>query len=269
MAPHFSVVISVYQKDNAVHFREALDSIIQQSVMPSEIIIVVDGPIDDDINGVLHAFSEDTRVNVIRLENSQGRGAARHRAIQSCNNDLVALMDSDDLSVPKRFELQLKEFNKRSVDVVGGQIEEFTAVPGDLQRFRRVPLSDSEIKKRNRWRQGVNHVTIMFKRESYIRSGGYRSLVKVEDWDLLHRMIMCGTHFKNIPETLVHVRSSDEQFQRRKGMIYIKEELQILSEMLLSGYINFLQFVINCSIRCVTRLLPDRLIVSVYKILLR
>ena len=265
----FSVVISVYKNDNAKYFYDALNSIIQQSVVPSEIVIVVDGPVGNDISTVLALYSSDPRVRIIKLVDNLGLGAARHIAVQACKNELITVMDADDIAVPERFALQLKEFEANNVDVVGGQIEEFTSVPGDLNRFRRVPLSDFDIKKRNRWRQAINHVSIMFKRDAYLRAGGYRSLAKVEDWDLTHRMIVSGSNFKNIPKTLVHVRSNDEQFHRRQGLAYLKEELHLFREMRASGYINDLQFMINCSIRCFSRLLPARFLVLVYKLLLR
>lgn len=269
MQNSFSVVISVYKNDNAKYFQDALNSIIQQSVVPSEIVIVVDGPVGDDLNNVLALYSNNHRVRILELIDNLGRGASRHIAIQACKNELIAIMDADDISVHKRFALQLKEFNDKSVDIVGGQIEEFTSVPGDSNRFRKVPLSNHDIKKRNRWRQAMNHVTIMFSRDSYLLADGYHSLNKVEDWDLFHRMIVSGSNFKNIPETLVHARSTNEQFHRRRGLAYLKEELCLFREMRTSGYINDLQFVINCIIRCFSRLMPVRFIVLAYKLFLR
>ena len=265
----FSVVITVYKNDNAEHFQEAINSIIQQSEVPSEIVIVVDGPIGDEITAVLELFHINPKVRILKLADNSGTGHARHIAIQACKNNLIAIMDADDISVPERFALQLTEFERDTVDIVGGQIEEFTYSPGDLNRFRKVPLSDIDIKKKTRWKQGMNHVSIMFKRDAYLRAGGYHSLTKIEDWDLFHRMIVTGSNFKNISKTLVHVRSNDKQFQRRQGFAYLKMELQLFREMRESGYINNLQFVINSSIRCFSRLLPAKYLVLLYKLFLR
>ena len=126
---NFSILISVYRNDKAEDFRIALQSITtEQTVKPIEVVLVVDGPVSDEIN---HVISEAVSVNsklykVIRFEQNQGLGIALQKGIEAASNDIVMRMDSDDIAVPDRFEIQYHFMIEHpNVVVCGGQIAEF------------------------------------------------------------------------------------------------------------------------------------------------
>lgn len=269
MRVQFSSIISVYKNDNPGHFVSALKSLLNQTLKPDEIIILIDGSISEDMDLVIDELSQNSIIKVVRLLKNVGRGLARDKAIKEARYDLIAMMDADDISVEDRFQKQIEYYLKTDADVIGGYIEEFINSPGDLKSFRRVPLEHEEIVKFSKWRQPMNHPTIIFKREAYLKIGGYKNLKMLEDFDLFYRMIASGMVFVNIPDVLVRMRYSEAQQSRRSGLAYFREEYQVLKEMYANDFLNPFEFIGNVVIRFSIRMLPLGFARLFYKSILR
>ena len=108
----FSVSMCVYGKDNPKYFSIAVESVINQTLRPSEIVLVVDGPIEGELEDLVKYYEKQEIFNVIYLAENQGHGNARRKGLDNCKYDIVALMDADDISLPNRFEKQIQEFEK-------------------------------------------------------------------------------------------------------------------------------------------------------------
>ncbi len=260
----FSVVMAVYQGDAPEHFWDAVNSVLRQTLAPSELLIVVDGPVNNKLEAVLSDVSTFDPVRIIRTPRNNGPGASRHLAISEAKFEIIAIMDADDICLPNRFWRQLPILESGQADVVGAWIEEFDNNPGDLGRVRRVPATHEQIFKYGKWRQPLNHVTAMFRREAYHKVGGYQSIRYVEDYDLVVRMLRKGIRFYNIQEVLVYVRSGKAMLRRRSGIPYLAAELRLFHRMYLTGYLNSFQLFGNVLARLVSRLLPNRLLGMVY-----
>lgn len=116
--PPFSVAMSVYGKDNPKWFDDALASVtINQTVKPDEVVLVIDGPIPAELQEVIHKYENILRggMRVIYLKENQGLGKALEIAVNVARNEIIARMDSDDLSVSNRFEIQLKKLLGKSI----------------------------------------------------------------------------------------------------------------------------------------------------------
>ncbi|MEW6165074.1 MAG: glycosyltransferase [Pseudomonadota bacterium] len=263
----FSVVMSVYHADNPDFFLQAVDSVLSQTIPPRELIVSVDGPVTPGIEAALSEIEKLPVTRLLRLPENQGPGGARHTAILSARHEIVAIMDADDISLPDRFEQQLGHLESSGADVVGGFIEEFEKVPGDLRRIRRVPLTHGDISRFGKWRQPMNHVTIMFRREAYMRAGGYQALRSIEDYDLYYRLCMTGAKFANIRNVLVFVRGGTSILNRRRGLLYLRRELALIRRMRQSGFLTAWQWVANSSVRIAIRSLPSPLVSLIYWLL--
>lgn len=214
----FSVLMSVYSGDDAGQLRSALESItFRQTRKPSEIILVVDGPIGDELKRVIHNF--DFPINSVWLDENCGLGKALSIGLDHCKHNLVARMDSDDISVPERFEVQLYKFyNDPDLDVLGGQILEFSGDVKNVLGRRIVPLSNQKIQKRSVYRNPMNHMTVMFKKDKVLSVGGYQDMRLYEDYYLWLRLISKNIKLENVKETLVFARAGNELLARRKGL---------------------------------------------------
>lgn len=267
---NFSVSICVYGGDNAQHFDLALQSIFDQTLLPDEVVLVVDGPVDDNINDVILKHQKEC-LKVIRLEKNVGHGEARRIGLESCSFDLVALMDADDISTHDRFEKQIEAFNENpDASIVGGQINEFVGSADNVVGQRIVPLADRQIKEYMKKRCPMNQVTVMLKRSDVLSVGGYIDWYCEEDYYLWIRMALNGLKFANVPDVLVNVRVGREMYQRRGGLEYFKSEAKLQKFMLDKNIIGFSRYFVNVIQRLILQvLMPNKLRGFVFKLFAR
>lgn len=263
----FSVSMCVYGGDRPEWFRVATDSILNQTRVPDEVVLVVDGPVPEELGSIISDYEKNPVFKVIRLAENRGHGDARRIGLENCSYPLVALMDSDDISASDRFELQLARFEEDpELDIVGGNITEFVGDPDNIVGERIVPEHDDRIKKYMKKRCPMNQVTVMFKRESADRAGGYIDWYCEEDYYLWLRMALCDMRFANVPNMLVNVRVGKEMYRRRGGWRYYKSEERLQRFMLKNKVIGFFTFMSNCTKRFIVQvLLPNRLRGWVFK----
>jgi len=262
-----SVVMPVHFCVDLSKLARAIKSVLQQSFAPSEILVVVDGSIGANHKNYLLALSKARLIKLVWLPKNFGPGTARHQGIELASSGIIAVMDSDDISEPFRFQVQVEYLKKHKIDVVGGQIAEFQQNPKHLDRIRRVPLKHDEILKAGKWRNPMNHVTMLFYKRVYKTSGGYPATRHGEDYELFVRMVASGARFANLDQILVRVNMSQTSYIERQGMSYLTQEIRLIKRFHSLGYISKVQLAINVSIRLVIRLLPLPLLAGFYTLL--
>jgi len=268
----FSVVFTTYGGDDPAEVRTALDSIVDQTVVPDEIVIVEDGPVPDPLSDTIATFGRDhpELVAIYSLSENCGHGKALQIGVEQCSHEFVAIMDADDISVRKRFERQLSYLEDNpDVDLVGGYIAEFDKDPEDVVSIRTVPLSPEAVERKARYRNPVNQTTAMFRRSSVINAGNYRGVARMEDYDLWGRMLANGATIANVPEVLAKVRGGTAMHSRRGGLEYAREEVRQQWSFLRIGFVSVPVFVLNLLIRIPVRLLSNRVRGLIYERLLR
>lgn len=258
----FSVAMSVYKNDNSIDFVDAVLSIFNQTYPPNEIILVIDGPVPDMMLKTIENLSEKMGImKVIPLPKNMGHAIARQTGLEAANNDLCAVMDADDLSVPNRFEKQLKAFEEHpEVSVVGGLINEFIHTTDNVVGTRIVPEKDSDIKEYLKSRCPMNLVTVMLKKSDVMKVGGYQDWYCEEDYYLWIRLALGGYKFYNIQENLVNVRVGEEMYQRRGGKKYFKSEARLQKYMLNHKLISLSKYAYNVLIRWIVQVaMPNKM----------
>ena len=251
MTLSFSVCMSVYKNDNPADFTEAVLSIYNQTCPPDEIILVIDGPVHDIMLNTIETLVKKTGImKVIPLPKNMGHAIARQTGLEAANNNLCAVMDADDLSVPNRFEKQLKAFEEHpEVSVMGGLINEFIHTTDNVVGTRIVPEKDSDIKEYLKSRCPMNLVTVMLKKSDVLKVGGYQDWYCEEDYYLWIRLALGGYKFYNIQENLVNVRVGEEMYQRRGGKKYFDSEARLQKYMLDHKLISLPKYAYNVLIR--------------------
>ena len=242
----FSVCMSVYQNDNPTDFMVSVHSIYtDQTIKPNEIILVVDGPINKDLEGIIRSLEQEIDVlRVIALKDNMGHATARQTGLEAASNELIAVMDADDIAVPTRFEQQLRAFNEHpEVSVVGGIIKEFIEMPDNVVGTRVCPEKDEDIKLYLKSRCPMNLVTVMLKKSDVQAVGGYQDWYCEEDYYLWIRLTLAGYQFYNIQNNLVNVRVGEKMYQRRGGMRYFKSESLLQKYMLAHKIIKLPQYI--------------------------
>lgn len=258
MNSRFSVCMATYKNDDPENLRTAINSIYtNQTVKPSEVILVVDGQIPDTLRTVISEMQDQIDVlNVIYLEQNMGHAVARQTGVEAAATPLIALMDADDISISERFEMQLRAFQQHpDVTVVGGLIHEFVGEPTNVVGTRVCPQLDIDIKKYLKSRCPMNQVTVMFKKENVMSVGGYQDWYCEEDYYLWIRLTLAGFKFFNLQENLVNVRVGDKAYQRRGGYRYFKSEAKLQKYMFSKNIISCWRYMYNVLIRLIVQVL--------------
>ena len=253
----FSVLMSVYKNDKPEDFRIALESVTtKQTLQPSEVVLVVDGPVPDAINSII-SESENASPDlykVVRLEQNQGLGIALKKGLEAASNEIVMRMDSDDIAVSDRFEKQYQFMVEHpEVAVCGGQIDEFIDDVKNIVGRRIVPCTNEDIYKYMISRCAFNHMTVALRRSVIIANGNYLPWHYNEDYYLWIRLMIAKVGFANMPDTLLHMRVGREMYKRRGGRKYYESELGLQKLMLSNELITYPHYWINIAIRWIVQ----------------
>ncbi len=261
----FSVLMSLYIKENPTFLRECLQSLVDQTHPADEIVLVLDGAITSELQAVIDEFKATLPFKLVPLEQNIGLGKALNQGIKSASHEWIFRMDTDDICYPDRFEKQLA-FIEKNPDVVifGGQIAEFGSSIEDIVSFRKVPTTADKIVKFTQKRCPFNHMTVAYKRQAVLNAGGYQGLQ--EDYYLWINLVAHHpTNVANLPDVLVYARVGNGMVGRRRGIEQAKFEWQLYklkSQVKLqdpvSGLVVFLS-------RMLPRLLPKSLLEIIYK----
>lgn len=269
---NYSVLMSVYKKEKVEHFIQAVDSLLNQTIRPEQIVLVRDGGVYEELQHVIDNYVIDypTLFTYLPLEQNGGLGNALRYGLTYCRNELVGRMDTDDISAPDRFERQLEfMINNPDVDIVGGNISEFINEPTEIVDYRIVPQTHEEIKMYLKSRNPFNHMTVMFEKTALEKVGSYESFYLFEDWYLWLKMYLSGAKFANINVVLVNVRISD-MANRRGGLRYYRSCVKLLRFMKEKHVIGSGEYIKMKMVRfCGYVLLPSKMREWAYKKFLR
>lgn len=259
--PKFSVLMSVYIKERPEYLQASLNSLVKQTVLPSEIVLVEDGPLSDELNQVVEKFDEayPKLFRIKKLSKNKGLGKALNIGLLACENELVARMDSDDIAVENRFAIQLTTMIREGLDIYGGQIIEFTNDIKNTLAKRIVPLQNNKIIKFAHKRNPFNHVTVMFKKSKIQMLGSYRTKPGYEDYDLWVRAIIAGLKLKNDPGILVYVRAGEDMVNRRGGIDYIKSIIGMRMNFFKLGFYTKYDLFVTISTSTLSAILPTKI----------
>lgn len=268
----FSVLMSVYYKDNPCHLKVALESLYFQELLPNEIILVKDGLLNKELDQIIDSFVERKNIDfkIIELKKNSGLAIALAKGLENCSYEYVARMDADDISKPDRFRKQISFLTKNpDICIVGSWIEEFIDKIENIVSIRKVPDEHDEILEYLKGRCPFNHPTVMFNKSDIIDAGGYRHIYLKEDMDLWLRLYERKKIFANIPESLLFFRITKDTFKRRGGLKYAISEYKIFKKKLNIGLINYNEFIYYLLITLPIRLAPSFLRNLIYTKFLR
>lgn len=267
----FSVLLSIYHNEKPENLLQSLDSVFAQTLRADEVILVKDGPLNEELYRVLEEYQDKyPELKTVPLKENVGLGKALNEGLKHCSHAIVARMDTDDICKADRFEKQLTVFkNHPYIDVVSSWIDEFEGDITNVLSTRKLPENHSEIFAYGKKRCPVNHPVVMFKKNAVLAAGGYLHLPLFEDYYLWVRMLMNGAKFYNIQESLLCFRTSPAMFMRRGGVKYAMTEVSFLWKMHKIGYVNFISTLKNIVIRFTVRIMPNFIREYIYKRLLR
>ena len=267
---NYSVLMPIYINDKPEFFKQALLSILEQTIKSNDIIIIQDGPISDELHAVVEEYNDKyPEINWIIQEENKGLPIVLNVGIEAAKNELIARMDSDDISVIYRCEKQIAEFNKNpELAICGTQIKEFMETPDNIMSERIVPLTHKAILKYSKLRSPFNHPSVMYKKSVIQALGGYDpEMVFNEDYDLFARILHSGYEALNINEPLLLFRFNHDTYKRRKSFRQCKHSISLHQTFLKRKYCNLFEFLIIFFARSFLFLTPSAVTKTFYRFL--
>ena len=243
---NFSVLMSVYNNEDSVYFEQSLKSIMHQTLKPTEVVLVKDGPLNPSLNQIIEQFKTKINLVIVSLKKNHGLSYALNIGLQHCNYDFVARFDTDDILIKNRFEKQINYIKQHpSVDILGGY-----AITIDDNNVRKsilkVPISHKEIRKKI-WICPFIHPTVMFRRDFILEVGGYNpdSGHRQDDYDLWFRCYEKNANFANLDVPLIYYRFTNDNIKRndlKTGLARFKVGSKYIKRLKLSkiAYIGLL-----------------------------
>lgn len=269
----YSVLMAVHMQADAGFFNTAIESMLNQTVKPEEVVIVEDGPLTASLYQVLEHFVsvKPTMFTLVPLEENGGLANALNIGLRHCRNELVARMDSDDISLPDRCEKQLLRFQEKPyLSIVGGNMDEFTGVPEHVISQRKVPSSEEEIIRFCRRRDPFNHPTVMYKKSDVLNVGGYNARRKrAQDYELFGSMLHSGYRAENLEDVLVKYRIDDDSVKRMKSWAHCMTHVDIVKTFYKQGYSTLGDLCYTFCGACAIYLMPKDITQKLYRRFLR
>ena len=269
---NYSVLMSVYYKENPEWLDIAIKSMLAQTFLTNDFVIIKDGPLTSELDSVISKYQRKYPdiINIVALEKNVGLGPALKIGVENCKNEWIARMDSDDYSIPTRCEKEIKKIiEDNTLDIIGSNIAEFIDDIKNVQAYRILPEKNDEIYKYARRRNPFGHPSVMLRKSKIIEAGNYREYYLCEDYDMWIRMIEKKVRCYNIQDILVYMRVSNDFYKRRGGIKYLKSILKFKKEQYLKGFYSLKDFIISSSAHIIMCLLPNKLRDFLYRKILR
>lgn len=247
MKHDYSVLYSVYHKESPSIMTASVDSMLAQTVLPEQIVIVKDGPLTSELDALIHNYQKahPRLFTIVPLQENVGLGLALNAGLEACRNELIARMDTDDIAIPTRCEKQLEIFNAHpELSIVGSNVDEFYDNPNDIVSVRRVPSAYKDIITFSKRRNPFNHPSVMYRKSALLETGGYGNFRRNQDYELFVRMLNQGYLAQNSNESLLLFRANKDNLKRRKSWTKCKGDILIRYDFWKKKYISFTDFVI-------------------------
>ncbi|GAA1712228.1 glycosyltransferase [Brachybacterium phenoliresistens] len=229
MSSPFTVLVPLWRGDAPDRFADALASATtSQSLRPDELLVVVDGPVPEDLERVLVDVEAGRYgpARVRRCPEHRGLAPVLQEGLTMARTELVARADADDLCRPERFARQIPLMDE--LDLLGSAMQEFSDErPPGRGPLRRRPLTHEAIRDYLPFHSPFHHPTVVMRREVALAAGGYRVLDHLEDYWLWERMLLAGARTANLPEVLVDYRVDTRLFARRGGWRMFTSDLRL------------------------------------------
>lgn len=255
----FSVLMSLYIKERPEYLRESLDSVFNQSLPPDEVVMVLDGPITEDLQKVVNEYSTKyPQMKIVPLSKNQGLGGALNEGLKYCSHELIMRMDTDDIAKPNRFEKQVRFMKENpEVAVCSSWVDEFIDNRENVVSIKKLPESHEELYEFGKTRCPACHPAVVFRKSAALKANGYGPFP--EDYYLWGKMMMNGEKFHTIQESLVWFRSSSDVYKRRGGWKYFVAIMNVSKELHRIGYISVADYLKVLAMRSVLCLTPNRI----------
>jgi glycosyltransferase involved in cell wall biosynthesis len=222
----FTVLLPTHDRqDMFLLFDRAINSCLDNTILPNQILVVVDGPVHQEFSEKIKKYESHELISILWLKSNVGLARALNEGLKLIDTKYVFRADGDDFNRKNRFQVQL-EMLDNGYDLVGSAIAE-KDMDGKQLAVKRCPLKHSDIISYAYRRCPINHMTAAYRTDLVKSVGGYPEIYLKEDWALWTLMIEAGAKISNSDEILVDALTDINMYKRRGGFKNIISELSM------------------------------------------
>ena len=264
----FSVILPILERKDIVYgFPIAIESIFQNTLIPDQVLVVVDGLVSKSFKGLIMKLKKKYLFELMWLNKKVGLDKALNLALFNSRNEIVFRADGDDINIENRFEMQLP-YLLSGYDVVGSSIDEYDE-DGKYITSKEVPLSNKDIQSLVPFRNPINHMTVGYLKKSVLEVDGYPELFLKGDYGLWIKLFSNNKKFINLEKALVKVTAGSRMINDRGGLRYIYSEFLLQKFLLKFKLTNIFNACIVFILRSLVFSMPAILRSYIYKKFLR
>jgi glycosyltransferase involved in cell wall biosynthesis len=203
----------------------AIESILSQEHKDFEFLIIDDRSTDESVRVIEQYASKDDRIRPVYHAENRGLASTLNEGLALAGSSLIVRMDQDDEALPRRIGIQVEFMRENPGIAVAGSFVYHMGAKPEFDRLVQLPVDPDDIANALRSANCIYHPSVIFRRETVLESGGYRSAFKnAEDYDLWLRL--ARTHrIANIPQPLLRYRFSTAGMtlgKKWQQMYYVK-----------------------------------------------
>lgn len=263
-----SVIMSTYHRERPENLDTAMKSIwTDQTRKPDQIVLVEDGLLTPQLNEIVEKWKGviGDALKVVDNKVNKGLAASLNDAIENASGELLARMDSDDISCPDRFRLQEEYMTSHpDVDILGGGLQEFDDA-GTRSSIRIYPATMQDVKARIHRLAPLAHPSVMFRKRFFDDGFRYNSKYYLcEDITLWFNAVNANRVINNIPEVVINFRLNPTTMSRRRSKAWA--EFCAYNEGIYAMHGLFTTCYIFSCLRFAFRMMPSSIVNATYKL---
>ena len=243
----YSALLCVNNTEKSEWLSIALDSMLNQTMKPDEIVLVQNGSLTEDLDATIYQYKEKYPgiIKILPLLDKVGLGTALRQGVLACSHGFIACMDADGYSVPTRIEEELVTLIEKKVDMVGSVINEFVDSTDNVVAHRAFPEDPEQIYKFAKRNVPMAHSSVLFKKRMVLACGNYEDFYLAEDYALFIRLLSIYAKGYNIQKPLVYKRVREEFYEQRRGWNYFKAMLRFNKKFFKTRWFSYRDYVVR------------------------
>ncbi len=265
--------MSLFWRENPAFLDVSLKSLYNQTILPTEIIVVCEGDLPSELRLIVVKWIEKFTPEVLKIipaGKAKGLPECLNVGLAAAKGDYIIRFDTDDYCMANRIEKQLNFFkNNPDVALLSANMEEYDSFLSSLIAIKQVPISHTAILKYAKWRNPFNHPSVAYKRKVAIQLGGYPIVGANEDYAFFCNFLVNGYKTANLAESIVRARTGVDFAKRRSGKKYLQGEIESLQYIHKNGFYSTYHYYIHIISKKIIRSLPLFFIRIIYKKILR
>tara|TARA_Y100000588_G_C14205096_1_gene904309 strand:- start:541 stop:1356 length:816 start_codon:yes stop_codon:yes gene_type:complete len=238
--------IPFHLKSNVNHLKSSIDSILNQSFLPSTIHLIQDGPVNDEISELINKYEKDhPKIIKILILPKLGLPCALNESIKLCNTKYYARMDADDIAFKNRLKEQINFLEKNEdVQILGSWAIEFESNPQtEIGFINKRPNDKVKINEYFHYMNPLIHSTVIFRIDVFNEIGLYNPMFFTDqDLELWGRALKKRIIISNIQSPLLYLRIEGRQGRRSQLSAIKRQIIARYSYNTFSLKLNFLKF---------------------------